>query len=259
MGYQLRLRQLTRTFNRTFEARISERTRIARELHDTLLQSFQGLLLRFQTVADLLPGHPGEAKRIIASTADQAAQAIAEGRNAVQGLRASTSETADFAVELRTLAELAATETQSSAVGVCVEVEGTPRTLHPIVRDEIYRIAGEALRNAFRHAAAQQIEVELRYDERKLRLRIRDDGKGIDPNILSESGDGGTERHFGLSGMRERARLIGGKLTVWSALNSGTEVELSLSASRAYAQGSTTRFSWLAEKFSAKKREASRG
>ena len=112
-----------------------------------------------------------------------------------------------------------------------VEVEGSPRDLHPILRDEIYRIAGEAMRNAFKHAQAHQIEVELRYDERELRLRIRDDGKGIDPEMLNEDGRAG---HYGLPGMRERAKLVGGKFTVWSELESGAEVELSIPASRAY-------------------------
>ena len=86
-------------------------------------------------------------------------------------------------------------------------MEGTPRNLRPILRDEVYRIAGEALRNAFKHARAHKIEVEIRYDERELRLRVRDDGKGIDPNVLSGDGRAG---HFGLHGMRERAKLVGG-------------------------------------------------
>jgi signal transduction histidine kinase len=100
------------------------------------------------------------------------------------------------------------------------------------VRDEIYRIAGESLRNAFRHARATRIEVDLCYDGRQLRLRVRDNGQGIDPQFLREGGRAG---HYGIQGMRERAKLMGGNLTVWTALNSGTEVELSIPASRAYA------------------------
>jgi signal transduction histidine kinase len=108
--------------------------------------------------------------------------------------------------------------------------------LHPIQRDEIFRIAGEALRNAFQHAEAKQIEVELRYDERNLRLRVRDDGKGIDPAVLSR---GAREGHFGMRGMRERATLVGGKLAVWSAPDSGTEVELNVPSSHAYMASSS--------------------
>jgi len=111
-------------------------------------------------------------------------------------------------------------------------VEGTPRNLHPILRDEVYRIAAEALRNAFRHAQARRIESEILYQERQLRLRVRDDGKGLDPAVLRGEGRPG---HFGLHGMRERATLIGARLDVWSKLHSGTEVELTVPASRAYA------------------------
>jgi signal transduction histidine kinase/ligand-binding sensor domain-containing protein len=250
--YQLRLRQLTRTFNMTLEARVGERTRIARDLHDTLLQSFQGLLLRFQTVADLLPTRPTEAKRIVVSAVDQAAQAITEGRHAVEGLRTSAAESTDLPGELRTLGELAAAETHNESVGLTVDVEGTPRALKPIVRDEIYRIAGEALRNAFRHAAATRIELELRYDERQLRLRVRDDGRGIEPKVLSEATEGEIAGHHGLRGMRERASLIGGKLTVWTAPDSGTEVELIVRASRVYARSASRGRSWLAQRFARK-------
>jgi signal transduction histidine kinase len=229
----------------TLEARVNERTRIARELHDTLLQSFHGLLLRFQTAFTLLPGRPDEARQSLGSAIDQAAQAISEGRHAVQDLRSSTVETNDLAVAIRAIGgELSAERTNPNAAVFQVEVEGTPRNLHPILRDEVYRIAGEALRNAFRHAQARQVEVELRYDKTQLRLRVRDDGKGIDPRILVGDGRAG---HYGLPGMRERATLIGGKLTVWSELDSGTEVELSVPASIAYA--ASPRQSWLSEKF----------
>jgi signal transduction histidine kinase/ligand-binding sensor domain-containing protein len=246
--YQLRLRQLARQYGMRLEERVSERTRIARELHDTLLQSFHGLLLRFQTASELFPTRPAEAKQTLDSAIEQAAQAITEGRDAVQGLRSSTVVTNDLALAINTWGEeLAGGETTPNAAEFHVGVEGTPRTLHPIVRDEIYRIACEALRNAFRHADATHIEVELRYDERQLRLRVRDDGKGIDPKFLTEEGRAG---HYGLHGMRERAKLMGGKLTVWSALDSGAEVEVSIPADRAYATSASTWRSWFAKKFS---------
>ena len=128
-------------------------------------------------------------------------------------------------------------------------MEGRARNLHPILRDEVYRITGEGIRNAFRHANAKQIEVEIHYDERQLRVRVRDDGRGIDPKLLS--GDG-FEGHFGLPGMRERAKLIGGKLTVWSDLGVGTELELSIPASHAYAATNAGRQTGVVEKFLAK-------
>ena len=246
--YQLRLRQVARQFNIRLEERVSERTRIARDLHDTLLQSFHGLLLRFQTVSNLLPA--GEPKQKLDGAIDRAAQAITEGRDAVQGLRSSTVETNDLALALNTLGEeLAGDESNPNSAEFHVAVEGTPRNLHPILRDEVYRIAGEALRNAFRHARARRIEVEVRYDERQLRLRVRDDGKGIDPKLLSEDGRAG---HYGLHGMRERAKVVGGKLAVWSELDSGTEVELSIPASHASETSAARRRSWLTEKLSGK-------
>jgi signal transduction histidine kinase len=102
--------------------------------------------------------------------------------------------------------------------------------LHPILRDDIYRIAREALRNAFHHAQARKIEAEITYGERLLRLRIRDDGKGIDPKLLEAGRDG----HWGLQGMRERAQQIGGQLEMWSEVGAGTELELRIPGSVAY-------------------------
>ena len=251
--YQLRLRQVARQFNIRLEERVSERTRIARDLHDTLLQSFHGLLLRFQAATNLLPERPAEARKTLESAIDQAAQAITEGRDAVQGLRSSMVMSNDLALAIGTLCEeLVSGETNPNAAEFHVDVEGTPQNLHPILRDEVYRIAGEALRNAFKHAQAQRIEVEIRYGERQLRLRVRDDGKGIDAKHLDGDGYAG---HYGLRGMRERAKLMGGKLAVWSELDSGTEVELSIPASRAYETSPARRPCWLAEKFSRKDTE----
>ena len=251
--YRLRLHQITRAFNARLEERVAERTRIARDLHDTLLQSFQGLLLRFQTVYTLLRTRPDEAEETLGSAIDQTAQAITEGREAVQGLRASPVESDDLAEAITRFGEeLASQASGHTPVGLQVAVEGIARPLQPIVRDEIYRIASEALRNALRHAEAKQIEVDLRYDEREFRLRIRDDGKGIDPSFLTAEGRAG---HFGLHGMRERAKLIGGKLTVWTKPESGTEIELSFPASHVYTASSPSWHSWFTEKCSGKDSE----
>jgi signal transduction histidine kinase len=252
--YQLRLRQVAQEYNLRLDERVSERTRIAREIHDTLLQSFQGLLMRFQAVSNEL--EEGEPKQELDEAIDRAAQAITEGRDAVQGLRSSVVESNDLAAAIETLGkELDAAESQPPEF--TLQVEGAARDLHPILRDEVYRVAGEALRNAFRHADAHQIEVEIRYDERQFRLRVRDDGKGIDPRLLAEEG---RERHFGLRGMGERAKRAGGKLTVWSSdrradgkLDSGTEVELRIPAAHAYAGYRPSRRRWwLVEAFSGK-------
>src|SRR4029453_2865526 len=171
---------MTHKFEMGLEERVGERTRIARELHDTLLQSFHGLVFRFQAATNMLPDRPAAAKQEFESAIDQAVHALTEGRDAVQDLRSSTLETNDLATAISTLGvELAAVQGQhanTSSTVVDVAVEGTPRNLHPILRDDVYRIAAEAMRNAFRHAHARRIEVEIRYAERQLQVRVRDDG-----------------------------------------------------------------------------------
>ena len=242
-AYQWRVRQLQHEFDMTLEARVGERTRIARELHDTLLQSAHGVLLQFQTVSQLLPDRPMEAKEKLDNAIDQTADFITEARDEVQGLRDSTVQSNDLALAISTLGQELGTDSVNHRPAFRVAVEGEARNLHPILRDEIYKIAAEALRNAFRHSQARQIEVEIRYDTEQFRLRVRDDGKGVDPAILSSQG---SEGHFGLPGMRERATLIGGKLVVWSEVDAGTEVELRIPASTAYP--TAPRRSWFSRK-----------
>jgi len=242
-AYQWRVRQLQHQFDMTLEARVGERTRIARDLHDTLLQSAHGVLLRFQMVSQLLPDRPVEAKEKLDSAIEQTADFVTEARDEVQGLRDSTVQGNDLGLAISTLGQELTTDSASQQPAFRVAVEGEARNLHPILRDEIYKIAAEALRNAFRHSQARQIEAEIRYDNEQFRLRVRDDGKGIDPAILSRQGSQG---HFGLPGMRERAALIGGKLVVWSEADAGTEVELSVPATTAYA--TAQRSSWFSRK-----------
>ena len=225
-SYRLRFYQIAREFNVRLEERVSERTRMARELHDTLLQSFQGLMLRLQVVYDLLP--PGKAKEQLEQSLERADQAIAEGRSALYDLRSSTTTRNDLAQALRAVGEELAAQ-HSTAFHLVVE--GRTRDLHPIIRDEFFRIAREAIRNAFSHAEARHIETEITYGERAFRLRIRDDGQGVLPEIL----EAGRPGHYGLSGMRERARQIGAKLEIWSGAKAGTEIELSIAGSIAYS------------------------
>src|SRR6266699_793115 len=236
--YQLRLRYMARHFEVRMEERVRERPRIARDLHDTLLQSFQGVLLRFHTVTYLLPDRPDEARDTLESVIEQAREAITEGRDAVQGLR-SLPVINDLARAISAIGEeLAAEHAVENRPDFTVDVAGTPRDLAPFPRDEMYRIAIEALRNAFRHANARRIEVEIRYGQRQLRLRVRDNGKGIDPKLLRGHGK---EGHYGLTGMHERAKAVGGKLAVWSEHDSGTEAELTVPASIAYAKSPVAR------------------
>src|SRR5262249_25790682 len=159
---------------------------------------------------------------------------IAEGRDAVQNLRASMSVTSDLATALRALADELATAYGDDATSrpvIDVAVEGTSRDLHPFVRNDVYRIAAEALRNAYRHADARRIDVRIQYGDAQLAVRVSDDGKGIDAAISGHERPG----HFGLPGMRERAEVIGGSLDVWSETSIGTEVDLTIPAAAAYA------------------------
>jgi signal transduction histidine kinase/ligand-binding sensor domain-containing protein len=228
MIYLLRLRQISAQIRGRFEERMAERTRIARELHDTLLQSFQGLMLRFQVVDDLLP--PGRAKEELQQALDRGDEAIAEGRNAVHALRSSTVVTNGLADAVRALGDELSYQ-DSATFGLVIE--GPVRELHPIPRDEAYSIVREALHNAFSHSRAKKIEVEIAYDPRVLRIRIRDDGTGIPLAYLEEEGRSG---HYGLRGMRERATQIGAKLNIWSGAGVGAEIELSIPGSIAYGK-----------------------
>ena len=231
MLYMLRVRQLARYLEVRMEERVGERTRLARELHDTLLQSFQAVLMKFHAVTYQLSDRP-ELQRTLETVIDQARHAVTEGRDAVQGLRSSMVVTNDLARAIRMLGAELADQGESNAPDFRVDVEGTPRDLAPILRDDVYHIAGEAIRNAFQHAQAKQIEVEIHYDQRQLRLRIRDDGKGIDREVLESGARAG---HYGLPGLQERSKLVGGKLTVRSEPGSGTEIELTIPASVVYA------------------------
>lgn len=224
-----RVRRMTETqVTLRFEERLAERTRIARELHDTLLQSFQALMLHFQSASNMLP--PGAAKEALDEALDHADQAILDGRNAIQNLRSSTFLTNELAQALSALGEELNATNQDGAPQLKVSVDGKPRELHPILRDDVYRIAGEALRNAFRHARSTRVEAELTYSDHLLTVRIRDNGSGIDPLLLETGRDG----HWGLQGMRERAQQIGGQLEIWSEAGAGTEVDLSVPGSVAY-------------------------
>jgi ligand-binding sensor domain-containing protein/signal transduction histidine kinase len=231
--YQYRLHQLQRQFTAGLEARVTERTRIARELHDTLLQSFHGLMFQFQAVRNMLPRRPDEAMDVLDSAIGATEQAISEGRSAIQELRSEQIDEGDLAKWLTNIGEdLARSRNMNSnSATFRVMVEGEQQTLTPLPRTEVCRITREILQNAFRHAQAHHIETEIRYDDRLLRVRIRDDGRGIDPQVLEAGGSAG---HWGLRGAQERAQQIGARLDFWSEAGAGTEVELTIPAAIAY-------------------------
>jgi len=225
--YRLRLYQISREFNAQLDGRVDERLRVARDLHDTLLQTFQASLIQMQAAYNMFTRRPEKAIETLQRAITTSAGAIAEGREAIQNMRSSTVLTNDLAQALRAAGDQMAVR---GSARFEVRVQGSSRDVHPILRDEVYRIALEALRNAFQHAEAHAIEAEILYGD-SLRVRIRDDGKGIDPAILKEGRRSG---HYGLPGMRERADRIGGKLDVWTGPGAGTEIQLGIPGSIAF-------------------------
>jgi signal transduction histidine kinase/ligand-binding sensor domain-containing protein len=229
---RLRVHQIRRRIEERMQERLNERARIARALHDSLLQGFQGLMFRLQAVRQLLPS--GEAATFLDSAMQVGDQAIGEGRDAVQNLRSSAFDDTDLATSLSALGtEIGIGPDLPTRPEYRVVVEGRRRELTATVRDEAYRITREAVRNAYLHAKAGHIETEVIFGDADLTIRVRDDGVGVDPRILARGERSG---HWGLPGMRERSEQLGGHLHFWSEHNAGTEVELRIPANVAYTQ-----------------------
>jgi signal transduction histidine kinase/ligand-binding sensor domain-containing protein len=215
--YRLRVRQIAAAMKARFDERLAERTRLAREFHDTLLQTIQGSKL---VADDALEGSTDLAgmRRAMERLSSWLTQATQEGRAALNALRTSTTLDNDLAEGLRSATEECVIYGTLDAV---VSVNGEAREMHPIVRDEIYRIGYEAIRNACQHSKATRLEVALTY-ARDLTLVVSDDGQGMDSTTATR----GTKGHYGIQGMRERAERIGAGLTIVSGERSGTEVRL---------------------------------
>jgi signal transduction histidine kinase/ligand-binding sensor domain-containing protein len=215
--FRLRVRQISRAINARFDERLAERTRMARDLHDTFLQTIQGSKLVADDALDPSTD-PIRMRRAMEQLSLWLARAMQEGRAALNSLRTATAQTNDLAEALRRVTEDGIVP---SSMAVAFSVVGDAREMHPIVRDEVYRIGYEAIHNACMHSSASRLEVELRYGD-DLALDVSDNGTGIDPAIA----DSGKDGHFGLQGMRERAGRIGGKLMLRSSSSSGTEIKL---------------------------------
>ena len=231
--HRLRLRQVERQVNIRIEERVNERTRIARDLHDTLLQRLHGLMFEFQGARNMFQKSPQEAMGTLDEAIVGTERAITESQEVIEDLRATVVADSDIAQLLRRTCEelVAARAADPDSPTLGLTVEGERRNLVPIIREGVYRISREMVRNAFRHAQAHRIEAEILYGDRQFRVRVRDDGKGIDPQVLEKGGRAG---HWGLPGIRERAEQMGAKLDFWSEVGAGTEVQLAVAASVAY-------------------------
>ena len=226
--YQLRLQQLQRQFNMTLEARVGERNRIARDLHDTLIQSVDGLMLRIQTA--LTEPDPKRSRLMIEKALDSADEVMLEGRQRVTALRPEATTVKELS---EALASYGQGLSEDHPATFSVALLGSPKDVDAFVRDEAYSIGREALGNAFQHADATKIEVEVTYDRRVVHMTVRDNGHGIDEQTLA----GGRPGHWGLRGMRERAQIIGGKLVIRSRPGVGTEIDLEIPSDLAYEKG----------------------
>jgi signal transduction histidine kinase len=211
----LRVQQIHKSVSARFDERLAERTRMARELHDTFLQTIQGSKL----VADNAlkkSDDPERMRHAVEQLSVWLGQATQEGRAVLNSLRTSTAQKNDLAEAFQRATEECRLLGPSE---VSFLVFGDSKEMHPVVRDEIYRVGYEAIRNACMHSKGSRLEVELKYGH-DLVLRVKDNGVGIDPTI----GAHGKEGHFGLQGMRERVARIGGKLTIVSSAGAGTEI-----------------------------------
>jgi signal transduction histidine kinase/ligand-binding sensor domain-containing protein len=237
--YQLRLHQLTRRLNLRFEERLAERTRIAQELHDTLLQGVVSVSMQVHVATDVLPAD-STVRAMLTKALQAMKQVIEEGRNTVRGLRLSRDALLDLEEAFSRVQEEIGPVGKGD-VDFRVIVEGERRPLHPLLRDEVYRIGREALVNAFRHARANHIEIEVKYSSTQFHVFVRDNGSGIDPAVMAAGRDG----HWGLSIMRERADRIGARLTVFSRSSAGTEIELAVPAHLAFEDHSSHWLKWF--------------
>lgn len=206
--------------------RLEERTRIAQELHDTLLQTFLSASMQLDIALDVLPAE-SSAKPLLNRILEIMRRGIEEGRSSIKGLRSSESGATDL---VKALTGVQQELPVRHDIDFCVRVAGRQQPLSPLVEQETYRIGREALLNALSHSGAARVECELEYADHGLQIRIRDDGMGIDPQVLNN----GREGHWGLACMRERAARLGGSLTISSSATAGTEVRFSVPSSIAF-------------------------
>jgi signal transduction histidine kinase len=231
--YRLRLRQMQAAWTARFEERLAERSRLAQDLHDELLQNAMGVSLQLEAIDSLMDETHG-AKRHIVRALDLSRALMQQGREVLRDLRAKTRDAADITKALSRTIE----ECQRQGGPACsLIVEGPPRTLNPLVAEDFMQIGRQAIANAFQHAAAKEIKISLIYRASELCLEVKDNGCGIDPGI-AEAGKPG---HYGLIGMKERAERIGAVLTISSRVGEGTKVTVAVPGKRAFREAALHR------------------
>jgi signal transduction histidine kinase len=239
--YRIRVRQIAAGINARFEERLAERNLVAQELHDTLLQGFLSASMQVHVAKDRLP-EDSPVKPALTRSLELMGQVIEEGRMALRGIRSTAVVALDLEDAFAQIQqEFTPGSTNEKPAEFRLIVEGRQKPLNPLLRDEIYRIGREALTNAFRHARASHVEIELQHGSRDFRLLVSDDGCGVDPHTLHAGQNG----HRGLSGMRERAERMGARLHLFSSPSAGTEVYLSVPGFIAYQDRPPGRRSWL--------------
>jgi len=224
--YLWRLQYVTEQLQIQSDARTAERERIARDLHDTLLQGFHGVMLRLQSVMKDLPPN-GSARRNMESALDRADEVILEGRERVSVLRSRAQIRGDLPGAVKTVGYHLL---DGSRITLRVSVSGRPTPLRSAVFEEMYQVAREALSNACRHSNASQIEVEFNYASHILNMKIADNGVDMEDVVRTS----GKEGHWGLLGMRERAERIKATLSITSQPRGGTVIDIRVPSRFAY-------------------------
>jgi signal transduction histidine kinase len=239
--YRLRVWQVTTQVRERFEERLKERTRIAQELHDSLIQDVMGISLQIEVTDELLPAN-SPAKKPLTRALGLCKSALDAGRRALNDLRSATLSAADF---VKSFSELPRERPGGTGTVVDVIVEGRERPLNPLAGNDVLQVGRQAITNALQHSEARRIHVLLSYGEKELRLRVQDNGRGMSADPLNSARSG----HYGIAGMQERAERLGGEISIRSRVAEGTEVHLSVPANLLYEGGVARSGSHLPDKW----------
>jgi signal transduction histidine kinase len=239
--YRLRVWQVTTHMRDRFEERLKERTRIAQELHDSLIQDVMGISLQIEVTDELLPAD-FPAKQSLARALGLCKSALDAGRRALNDLRTTSLSAGDL---VKSFSQLADEFTRDAGTEVDVIVEGREHPLNSLTGNDVLQVGRQAITNAFQHAHARKIHVLLSYGEQHLRIRVQDNGCGINEETLNLRRPG----HYGIAGMQERAERLGGSISIRSRVGEGTEVNFSVPAHLLYQDGAPRSGSRLADRW----------